>query len=92
MDEIDRVRGKYPNIKRSRKILKKLENVPKYKPPGIGIDIQGKQRERYKIRISGARNKKQLDRIITFMNIFQKEKRVLLSKLDIWKSMIIQNV
>ncbi len=69
MEEIERVRTKYPNIKRSRKILKKLEHIPKYKPPGIGIDIQGKHPERYKIRISGARNKKQLDRIITFMNI-----------------------
>jgi hypothetical protein len=69
MEEIDRVRRKYPNIKKSRKILKKLENIPKYKPPGIGIDIQGKQRDKYKIRISGARNKTQLDRIISFMNI-----------------------
>lgn len=70
MEEIDRVRSKYPNIKKSRKILKKLENIPKYKSPGIGIDIQGKQRDRYKIRVSGARNKEQLDRILTFMNIF----------------------
>jgi len=69
MEEIERVREKYPNIKRSRKTLKRLENIPKYKPPGIGIDIQGKQRDKYKIRISGARNKDQLDRIITFMNI-----------------------
>ena len=69
MEEIERVREKYPNIKRSRKILKRLENIPKYKPPGIGIDIQGKPREKYKIRISGARNKLQLDRIINFMNI-----------------------
>jgi hypothetical protein len=69
IEEIDRVRNKYPNIKKSRKVLKKLENIPKYKPPGIGIDIQGKQRDRYKIRISGARNKDQLDRIIVFMNI-----------------------
>ena len=69
IEDIERVRNKYPNIKKSRKILKKLENIPKYKPPGIGIDIQGKQRDRYKIRISGARNKDQLDRIITFMNI-----------------------
>jgi hypothetical protein len=69
MEEIERVRGKYPNIKRSRKILKRLENIPKYKPPGIGIDIQGKQRDKYKIRISGARTKKQLNRIIEFMNI-----------------------
>ncbi|QKF93820.1 putative very early transcription factor VETF [Fadolivirus algeromassiliense] len=69
VEEIDRVKNKNPNIKKSRKILKKLENIPKYKPPGIGIDIQGKQRDRYKIRISGARNKEQLDRIITFYSI-----------------------
>lgn len=69
MEEIEKVRTKYTNIKKSRKILKKLENIPKYKPPGIGIDIQGKSREKYKIRISGARNKKQLDRIIIFMNV-----------------------
>jgi hypothetical protein len=69
IEEIERVINKYPNIKKSRKILKKLENIPKYKPPGIGVDIQGKQRDKYKIRISGARNKEQLDRIISFMNI-----------------------
>jgi len=69
MEEIERVRNKYPLIRKSRKILKKLENIPKYKPPGIGIDIQGKTRERYKIRISGARDKDQLNRIIIFMNI-----------------------
>ena len=69
MDEIDKIRIKYPNIKLSRKFLKKLENIPKYKPPGIGIAIQGKQRDKYKIIISGARDKDQLDRIIKFMNI-----------------------
>lgn len=69
VDEIDRVKNKYPNIKKSRKILKKLENIPKYKPPGIGIDIQGKKKDRYKIRISGARNKEQLDRIIGFYGV-----------------------
>ena len=69
LEEIERVKNKYPNIKKSRKMLKKLENIPKYKPPGIGIDIQGKQRDRYKIRISGARNKEQLDRIILFYSI-----------------------
>ncbi len=68
-EEIEKVKLRYPNIKKSRKILKKLENIPKYKPPGIGIDIQGKQRDKYKIRISGARDKPQLDRIINFMNI-----------------------
>lgn len=69
VEEIERVKRNVPNPKRGRKILKKLENIPKYKPPGIGIDIQGKSRDKYKMRISGARNKEQLDRIITFMNI-----------------------
>jgi hypothetical protein len=70
LDEIQKAKAKYPNLKKSRKVLKKLDVVPKYKPPGIGIDIQGKQRDKYKIRISGARTKEQLYRIITFMNIF----------------------
>jgi len=69
LETIESVKQKYPNIKKSRKILKKLENIPKYKPPGIGIDIQGKLRNKYKMRISGARYKAQLDRMITFMNI-----------------------
>ncbi len=67
--EIDLVRRKYPNIKKSRKVLKKLESIPKNKPPGIGIDIQGKSNDKYKIRISGARNKEQLERMLTFMNV-----------------------
>ncbi|AVL93900.1 putative early transcription factor large subunit [Megavirus vitis] len=69
LEEIISVREKYPNIKKSRRILKKLENIPKYKPPGIGVDIQGKTRENYKMRIAGARDKDQLDRIIIFMNV-----------------------
>ena len=69
-EEIDRVKNKYPNIKKSRKILKKMDALPKYKPPGIGIDIQGKQRDRYKIRVSGARDAFQLDKISSFYNIF----------------------
>lgn len=69
LEEYERVKQRYPNLKKSRKILKKLENIPKYKPPGIGIDIQGKQPEKYKIRISGARDRDQLERIINFMNI-----------------------
>lgn len=91
-EEIEKVRTRVPNIKRSRKVLKKLENIPKYKPPGIGVDIQGKQRDRYKIRISGARDKNQLDRIINFINILmhlyietylykKKDKQILKEKL-----------
>ena len=69
IDEIKKVKQKYNNIKLSRKILKKLENIPKYKLPGIGIEIQGKQRENYKLRISGARDQVQLDKITEFINI-----------------------
>lgn len=58
-----------PNIKKSRKVLKKLENIPKIRLPGIGIEIQGKERNKYKIRVDGARDKEQLDRILSFMNI-----------------------
>jgi hypothetical protein len=68
--EIQRVREKYPGVKKSRKILKKMENIPKYKPPGTGIDIQGKTRQNYKIRIAGAKDWGQLARIIRFVNIF----------------------
>jgi hypothetical protein len=55
--------------KGKKSMLKKSDEVPKFKPPGIGIDIQGKIPEKYKIRISGAREQNQLERIIIFMNI-----------------------
>ncbi len=68
--ELDYVREKYQKvIKKSSKLLKKLKSLPKSKPPGIGIDIQGRDKERYKIRITGARNKDQLDEIINFMKV-----------------------
>jgi len=68
-EEIDKVKKKYPNIKLSRKILKKMENIPKCKLPGIGIEIQGKHRENYKMRISGSRDYEQLTKITNFMNV-----------------------
>jgi hypothetical protein len=68
-EEYERVKLKYPNLKKSRRVFKKIENVSKYKPPGIAIDIQGKSEDNYKIRISGARDKSQLTRMITFLNI-----------------------
>jgi hypothetical protein len=68
--ELDYVREKFQKvIKRSKKLLKKLKTMPKSKPPGIGIDIQGRDKERYKIRITGARNKEQLHEIIGFMKV-----------------------
>lgn len=69
LDSYKKLRLKYPNIRKSRKTLKTMDNIPKYKPPGIGIDIQGRQREKYKIRISGARDNIQLERIRIFINI-----------------------
>jgi hypothetical protein len=67
--KIEEVVKKYPMLKKSRKILKKLQNIPKFKPPGIAVDIQGKKRENYKIRIDGARSQRQLQEIIEFMTI-----------------------
>jgi len=70
LEEIKKVRDKFPNLGKVKKnVLKKSDEIPKFKPPGIGIDIQGKVPEKYKIRISGAREQTQLERIIIFMNI-----------------------
>ena len=70
LEEIKKVREKFPNLGKVKKTtLKKSDEVPKFKPPGIGIDIQGKVLDKYKIRISGAREQSQLERIITFMNV-----------------------
>lgn len=68
-EEIEKVNLRYPYLKKIRKNLKKLELMPRYKPPGINIDIQGKQIENYKVRISGAKDKEQLNNILSFMNI-----------------------
>ena len=68
-EEIDKIKTKIPNIAKNKKFGKGSDVMPKVKVPGIGIDIQGKIPEKYKIRISGARNQDQLERIISFMNI-----------------------
>ena len=68
--ELDYVREKYVKvIKKSKKLIKHLKSLPKSKPPGIDISIQGRDRDRYKIRITGARDKHQLDEIINFMKV-----------------------
>ena len=68
--ELDFVKDKYSKaIKKSAKVLKKLKSLPKSKPPGINIDIQGRDRDNYKIRIAGARSKAQLDEIFDFMKV-----------------------
>ena len=71
-EEIVKVRTKFPNVVKGKKSqFKKSDELPKFKPPGIGIDIQGKIPEKYKIRISGAREQHQLERIIVFMNVLE---------------------
>jgi hypothetical protein len=69
LKKIIEIKQKYPYLKKSRNILKKLDNISKYKTPGINIDIQGKNKDNYKIRISGTSSKSQLNKIIIFMNI-----------------------
>jgi hypothetical protein len=60
---------KFAYLKKGRNILKKFENVPRAKPSGVEVDIQGKSKENYKIRISGARSQWQLNEILRLMNI-----------------------
>ena len=68
--ELDIVKTKYAKIlNKSKKHLRKLKLMPRAKPPGINIDIQGRQPENYKIRITGARSKEQLDEIMGFIKI-----------------------
>lgn len=68
-DDIDRVNQKNKNIKKSRKILKKMEDITKQKLMGISVEIQGKTADKYKMRISGTKSVSQLDRILIFLNI-----------------------
>lgn len=68
-EELEKIKLKYPALKKSRIVPKKLSDIPKYKPPGIGIDIQGKMEDKYKMKIVGARSKYQLDKILELMRI-----------------------
>jgi len=38
-EEVQKIKQRYPNLKKSRKVLKKLEISPKYKSPGIDIGV-----------------------------------------------------
>ena len=68
--EIEQVKIKFSKvINRASKNTKKLKALPKSKPPGIEIDIQGRDVDNYKIRITGARNKNQLNEIVNFMHV-----------------------
>lgn len=67
--EIEFVKERYGKAIKKSRLSKKLKALPKSKPPGIGIDIQGRDRDKYKIRITGARTKEQLEEIVSFMKV-----------------------
>ena len=68
--ELDIVKSKYSKaLEKIKKNLKKIKSMPKSKPPGIGIDIQGRSQDKYKIRITGSRSKEQLNEIVSFVKI-----------------------
>ena len=69
LQKIRDTRDRSPFLKKARNILKKFENIPRAKPSGVEVDIQGKTVENYKIRISGARSQWQLNQILKLMNI-----------------------
>ena len=68
--ELDTVKVKYKKIlSKTKKKLRSLKTMPRSKPPGIGIDIQGRNSDNYKIRITGARSKEQLNEILAFVKV-----------------------
>lgn len=66
---LQRIIQRFPNLKKVKKNLKKFGDIPKYKSPGIDVAIQGKTLDKYKIRISGARDKSQMFRILDVLNV-----------------------
>ena len=70
LTEIEETKKKFSKaLKRSSSLPKKLKSIPKAKPPGIEIEIQGRSPENYKFRITGARNKGQLFEIVDFLKV-----------------------
>lgn len=61
------VSEKYPVNKRKGKVLKRLETITPYKPPGVAVEIQGKNPESYKVKVIGSRNEYQMMEITTFI-------------------------
>jgi len=68
-EELDIVKKKYGKVLGKSRKAGKLKSLPKAKPPGIGIDIQGRTSDNYKVRITGARSKEQLDEIVSFIRV-----------------------
>ena len=67
--KIKDIRDKFPYLKKAGRVLRKFENIPRFKAPGIDVNLQGKNKDNYKLRISGSRNKQQLDSICEFISI-----------------------
>jgi len=67
-ESYNRVKDMYPKIKKTRKTPLKLENTSHVKLAGIHIEIQGKEKDKYVIKIEGARDMVQLDKMISFLN------------------------
>ena len=65
--KIKEIRDKFPYLKKAGRVLRKFENIPRYKAPGIDVNIQGKSKDNYKLRISGSRNRVQLENICEFI-------------------------
>lgn len=71
-EELDIVRKKYGKVLgKMKKTLTKMSSsaIPKSKLPGIGVDIQGRTPDNYKVRINGASSREQLDEIISFVKV-----------------------
>ena len=67
--KINEIRDKFPYLKKAGRVLRKFENIPRFKAPGIDVNLQGKNKDNYKLRISGSRNKQQLENICEFISI-----------------------
>ena len=69
--QIENVQQKYKFNKRKKtKTSKRIDKLPRYKQPGININIQSSQSDQYIIRITGCKGKDLLKRIIIFMSTF----------------------
>jgi len=63
-------KNKYINIKKTRKVLRKIETINRYKQSGIEINILGMKKDDYSIKINGAKNRSQLAHILQFCYSF----------------------
>ena len=70
--KIRETRDKYPYLKKARNILKKFENIPRSKPSGVEVDIQGKSKENYNFDIRSLLLKLKLEISDNYFVFFKK--------------------